>query len=82
MSFGTRKVVAVEQAGDTLTARFNDGKTVAYSISMLDSEFEPVQEAHPEKPILKKPVVAARWARRRFGTGLPPLRFLRSRQAS
>ena len=79
MAFHPRKVVAVEQAGDTLTATFNDGKSVAYSLSMLDSEFEPVQE----KPVLRKPVMAARWARnKRFGSAIQPLRSLRSRQAS
>ena len=83
MAFRPLKLVAVEQAGDTLTAMFNDGRTVAYSISMLDSEFEPLQDASLEKPVLRKPVQAARWARsKRFGSELQPLRSLRSRQAS
>ena len=80
MSFGALKVVAVEQFGDTLTAVFNDGRTVAYSVSMLDSECEQIQDAYAER-LVKRP--RARMARRkRVGSESNPLRWLRSRTAS
>lgn len=50
MASQTLKIVEVEQAGDALTVVFNDGRTVVYSVSMLDSEFEEIHCAVAEEP--------------------------------
>ena len=80
MVFPSLKVVAVKQAGDRLTAVFNDGRTVGYSISMLDSEFEEVQSARGEVPVKRLRAKKA-WGKRPV-SGALPLRSLRSRKVS
>ena len=67
MASQTLKIVEVEQAGDALTVVFNDGRTVVYSVSMLDSEFEEIQCALGEEPASAKPVPGTR----RVGSKLP-----------
>jgi hypothetical protein len=58
MASQSLKIIEVEQAGDALTVVFNDGRTVVYSVSMLDSEFEDIQGALAEEPAPANPAHA------------------------
>jgi hypothetical protein len=50
------RIAEVQQAGDRLTVAFNDGRTLVYSVSMLDSEFEEIQSAVAEAAEQREPV--------------------------
>ena len=88
MDYCALKVVAVTQAGDTLTAMFNDGRSVDYSISMLDSEFEEIESTLREKPLVQELERAGKRQRpklprsKRPGSETRPLRTLSPRKAS
>jgi hypothetical protein len=82
------KIVEVEQAGDTLTVVFNDGRTVTYSISMLDSEFEEIQCSLGEEPVAANPAHGTKRQAnklpksKRPGSQAHPLRPWRAAKAS